>query len=107
MSKAAPDVKLQQRAYGALSSVFAKYEPQEPERDETHPPITIEILPKGIEPSAGQYILEDETERSVGVPKKVLVAAFLFARDLFISTPKSEHEGKVPWNPDLVEFHTC
>ncbi|KIW05401.1 uncharacterized protein PV09_03914 [Verruconis gallopava] len=89
-----PSEEAQRQAYVALSQVFVKYQPPERGQGEPHPPLTIEILPKGIDPPQGLFILEDEEERSVGIPKKVLVAAFLHARRKFMATTGSERESE-------------
>jgi hypothetical protein len=93
-----PDEALQRKAFDVLADVFTRYEPQEPGHDEPHPTIEIEILESNVVIPEGQVVLEDEAERAIGVLKKVLVAAFLHARQLFISTPISERESKVCWS---------
>merc|ERR1711939_435110 len=69
-----------------------KYEPQTPGSEDLPSSISIEILDSDSQVPPGQLILEDESERAVGVPKPVLIAAFLHARQLFKSTPISERE---------------
>jgi hypothetical protein len=43
--------------------------------------LEIEILPSAIAPSAGEFLVQDDL--FVGLSKKVLVSAFLVARDVF------------------------
>jgi hypothetical protein len=93
--KPIPDEALQKKAFDTLAAIFEKYEPQEPGQNGAHPPLAMEILPSSDLLSPGQLILEDEEERAIGVQKKVLVAAFLHAKHLFVSTAPSEYESKV------------
>ena len=92
-SRSAPDAALQKRAFEALADIFTKYEPQEPGHNGPHPSIEIEILDSSTSVLDGAQILEDETERAIGIPKPTLLAAFLHARHLFMSTPISERES--------------
>ncbi|KAK7522264.1 uncharacterized protein IWZ02DRAFT_371896 [Phyllosticta citriasiana] len=68
---------MQLRAYEALVNVFHKYEFRT---------IQIEILPPAISPPEGSLLLEDEEEGSVGIPKAILLNAFLAARKVFFET---------------------
>ncbi len=47
------------------------------------PDFSVEMLPSGIAPPDGVHVLVEE--HSVGVPKKTLVAAFLYARQILMS----------------------
>src|SRR5438034_11622425 len=69
--------ELQSRAYDALVSVFEQHQNG----------VEIEILPPALTPTDGRLIVQDKpaTGKSfVGIPKKVLVLAFLKARDFFL-----------------------
>ncbi|KAK8218666.1 hypothetical protein IWZ01DRAFT_538255 [Phyllosticta capitalensis] len=72
-----PSEAMQLRAYNALVDVFNKYDSRT---------IQIEILPPAISPPEGSLLLEDEEEGSVGIPKAVLLSAFLAARKVFFDT---------------------
>jgi len=47
------------------------------------PDFSIEMLPSGIDPPDGVHVVVED--HSVGVPKKTLVAAFLYARQTLMS----------------------
>jgi len=68
---------LESRAYDALASVFEQHQNS----------VEIEILPPALTPTDGRLIVQDTPEAGksfVGIPKKVLVLAFLRARDFFL-----------------------
>jgi hypothetical protein len=90
LAKVPPDEAVQQHAYATLTTTFNKYQ-----GTQTQGTLSIEILPPGIDPLEGHCILEDEAERSVGIPKKVLVAAFLQARCIFLARAQDDFSNKV------------
>jgi hypothetical protein len=59
-------------SYDALGKLF------EVHRDDV---LEIEILPSAISPEEGQFYVQDGL--NIGIPKKVLVSAFLRAREVF------------------------
>jgi hypothetical protein len=80
----------QKHAYKVLSGLFDKYQQTRNEGS-----LTIEIIPPGVDPLEGQLVLEDEVERSIGIPKKALVAAFLYARRIFSERARDSFEDEV------------
>lgn len=90
-----PAEALQQNAFNVLADVFTRYEPPEPGQEAPYPTVELEILESNAVIPDGHLILQDPAERAIGVPKKVLVAAYLHARQLLVSTPASERESKV------------
>lgn len=73
-----PDLRnLQQKAYNALNDFFAAHE------DDV---VEIEMLPSAIQPTNG-LLMQDGL--NLGVPKKVLVAAYVRARQLFFEGIKA------------------
>jgi hypothetical protein len=69
---------LQEQAYNALNAYFIGHE------DDI---VEIEILPPAIQPSDGLFM---EDGLSIGVPKKVLMLAYLAARELFFASLETE-----------------
>jgi hypothetical protein len=59
-------------AYNALRQLF---------EDNLERKLEIEILPPAISPPDTSFFIQDEL--SIGIPKKVLVSAFLRAREIF------------------------
>lgn len=69
--------ELESRAYDALASVFEQHQNS----------VEIEILPSALTPTDGRLIVQDKPAAGktfVGIPKKVLVLAFLKARGFFL-----------------------
>jgi hypothetical protein len=69
--------ELESRAYDALASIF----------EQNQNSVEIEILPPALTPTDGRLIVQDKPvagKSFVGIPKKVLVLAFLKARDFFL-----------------------
>lgn len=65
---------LQERAYTALDNFLTQHE---------YETVEIEVLPDAIEPPDGSILLEDG--RCLGIPKKVLVMAYLEAKKIFFA----------------------
>jgi microcompartment protein CcmK/EutM len=73
LSQNAPNLmKLAEQAYSILRQLFKEHEGKV---------LEIEILPSAFTPPEGQLVLVDDL--NVGIPKKVLVAAFSRAREIF------------------------
>jgi Protein prenyltransferase alpha subunit repeat len=88
MSRSARNVEynpiLAKKAYNAILNALSKITDFDIEVNVSKWPesvLEIEILPSGIRPPGGQLILQEG--RNVGIPKKVLLAAFLYAVQLF------------------------
>lgn len=62
----------QEQAYNALNCIFDKHENEV---------LEIEILPKAFTPVDGSLLLVDDL--CIGIPKAVLIHAFLYARAIF------------------------
>ncbi|KAF2709375.1 protein prenylyltransferase [Pleomassaria siparia CBS 279.74] len=69
---------LQEKAYNALNEFFTSHESQV---------LEIEILPPAIQPMGGELMMQDGL--NVGISKKVLVLAYLKARQLFFEGAKA------------------
>jgi hypothetical protein len=71
-------------AYNALRRLFEEYHEHA---------LEIEILPPAIVPPDQDFFVQDEF--SVGIPKKVLVSAFLRAREVFANRNRLSAEQDV------------
>jgi hypothetical protein len=71
----------QNAAYDALERMFS---------GNVDKVLDIEILPSSADVPDGQLFFEDEL--GVGIPKKVLVAAFVKARDIFAARSTNTHD---------------
>ena len=78
------DKDIQAAAYHALQRLFVNHR-------ETV--LEIEILPSAISPPDGQYYVKDD--KYIGISKKVLVAAFLRAREIFAARNHDEKSYSV------------
>jgi hypothetical protein len=76
------------QAYSALNNFFSMYENEV---------VEIEMLPPAIQPTDG-LLMQDGL--NLGVPKKVLVAAYLKAKELFF-------EGIKAGTTSTVNLTTC
>ena len=83
---------IQDAAYGALERIFST---------NIDRVLDIEILPSSAHVPDGQLLFEDEL--GVGIPKKVLVAAFVKAREIFaarsIDPDDQSYQVSSVWKP--------
>lgn len=90
-----PAVEQQQHVYESLCRYFDEHENEV---------IEIEILPPAIEPTDGESLMQDGS--SLGIPKKVLVLAFLAARQTFFDNrDNSRTDPKV--QKDTLPMYFC
>ena len=69
----------QQAAYNALTRLFEEHEQRETV-------VQIEVLPRAIVPPRGELILHDGS--CIGMPKDVLVKAFLAAQKIYLDNAR-------------------
>lgn len=81
-------VNTQYAAYDALERLFS---------DNIDKVLDIEVLPSSVLVPDGQLFFEDEL--GVGIPKKVLVAAFVKARELFAARSANVNDQSYQVSP--------